>query len=180
MISEGELNSKKWEDTDAIVDIVINELSMHPHILGGSRRFGWADEESDYDFFVYAPDFSHVSINLARNLARFNTDIKVDIDHIKYDVNSVRFSVHYLMHTKYIDYFKKIVDINFFPYEQDYNNLVDQHIIVDNVLLHNPVTRQVVSHLKFGSAISGIQIFRALLACGKAGFDKPEQKGEEE
>ena len=126
-----------------IAEFFNGHFKNHAVMLGGSHRFTYHDREpNDLDLFIWA------DLNEIRQFER-TWEVRPSYND-SYDVASIKIRV-YMMGVR--------VDLNFYPLESDFNNLVHEHWVVESTLENNIVLRNVLRNLY----MSGVKKYRAIL-----------------
>jgi hypothetical protein len=136
--------------------------------LGGSRRFGYENPTSDYDFFVYSDltnlmgggggSIGGLLISMGFKAINKSDQFQTDIasSHAQDYPNVDLYAYHDLIH------------VGVFSDEKQFSDLAQQHDLLEKFLKKTPTMCLFISTLKYNSSFyTGGAIYRALVSVGK-------------
>ena len=137
---------------------IIQDIILKDHIffMGGGHRFGWATSNSDLDLFIYEdkPTVPHTDIE-----HYYNNGEPYPSDSISSVARLIYSESRYPGQHWNTNIFNVSVDLLIFYDFDEYNNLYNEHNIIEKLLVNNPVLQQ---YLKFSEGIAGKSKYKVL------------------
>jgi hypothetical protein len=138
---------------DSMLMVIHSEIVMKHHgdiFIGGSRRFGYSNANSDLDIFAFLPPLviNQVILDFERN-GFVETPKNVDYCVGLYTILTFQHSIH----------------LNIFVSQESFEILKTEHNRVEQFLINNPILTHFIENLKgydANDSVKGILIYTTL------------------
>lgn len=146
-LKKSERQEKLDSDRERANDIVKKAISNNRFFLGGSRRFGWARQQSDYDYFVYGNPLDVLDL-LQYEFRKRGSFFKVTPGFDTYEEGFSQISIY--GYIEYIYLFSddskvdirqeavKLIDINVTEHYSKFFELQVEHNTIESFIEFNP------------------------------------------